>query len=729
MSETKEEFRAYMDNRLANVLARLSASAASYQPTVPAVGTRPAPDPKPSAADYPEVESDQINDPSGHTSDSKRVSIAPAPAALPDNGLFEAVPAVISDVPLVRARPAEGIEHTTPVQSTLAGIDGAKVHFSNVVKQANSNLRSEGDLAANIAITLGQDATESTEATVTAVSGRVAAARIAIKKGARASRIPVQGMDVRLSTLRTAASDQRAYPDHSTVYIPSGLSDFGAAALVSLLPVGGPGAYVWRYAPGHADPGLEPAVVRWKWPGGSDKLLVVTEDDREWNVPFGGAALTEPALVEVENFYRRAWGDGIFDEGWKTAFTLAAVYRKPVELPNRELGRDFRAYQVSNIYSIDGQNVNGDPDWRGPADPDIPPDDATLGVFTSVPPSSSSYLGQPTFRAWALAFGRDFPDDNRPDPSQYASHTVDRRGIVYTTADGHVWIALWAQLTSDELNDDVLLPILRRVRRAVLHVSFAEGIRVDDDAPAFEPHTTVVRNVFGQNDRAVLLLPRLRLVSVLALLADISVTVPAAPVERWLSSDNMEDVFNQFGGHLHFMFIMSLSRQHLDPAVLRAVPLPGAVGMLGVPKSLRSVCVPRMMSEYEYDTGGLECLENGNIFRTFRNTPYAGFAVDGVWRSEMGIVHVNDAGNSYAGIDAAARATWLSGGNINVHTRLAARTHIGIIFTLDNLPNPFGIPRFVRGDRGVEGLAIQAGAGLNALLAGRSIDAFLWSSY
>jgi hypothetical protein len=306
---------------------------------------------------------------------------------------------------------------------------------------------------------------------------------------------------------------------------------------------------------------------------------------------------------------------------------------------------------------------------------------------------------------------------------------VDRRGIIYTTVDGHVWVALWAQLTADELNDDVLLPILRRARHTYVRVPFGEGINPVDDAPDLDPNRVVVRNVFGQNDRSVLLLPRLRLSSVLATLADISVTVPAAPVERWLDAGNMEAVFAQFAAHLHFMFVMSLSRQHLDPAVLRAVPLPGAVGMLGVPKTLRSVCVPRMMSEYEYDTGGLECLENGAIFRSFRNTPYAGFAVDGVWRSEMGIVRVHDAGNSYQGIDAAARATWLSGGVIDVHTRLAPHVHIGVIFSADNLPNPFAVPRFVRGDRGVEGLSVQAGAGLNALLAGRSIDAFLWSSY
>ncbi|UQZ09638.1 capsid protein [Fusarium solani alternavirus 1] len=728
MVETKEEFRAYMDTRLANVLARLAASAASHQPTLPQVGPRPAPDPKPSQADFPETEVDQVNDSSTSTSPTKRVMIAPAPAAVPDQGSFEAESAVISDVPLVRARAAEGVEHTTPVQSTLAGIDGAKAHFANVVKQANANLRSEGDLAANIAITLGQDATESTEATLTAVSGRIATARIAVRKGALASRLPTQGMDVRLSTLRTVASDQRVYPDHVPLYVPSGLTDAGAAALASLLVVGGPGAYVWRYPDGVADPGLQPSGVRWKWPGGSSRLLVVSEDDRDWDVPFGGAAFTETALMEVEDYYRRAWGDGVFDEGWRTVFALYGVYANPRPF-NRQLGRDFIAKRTTTELRVDGEDVDGRPDWDGPSPVPDPPDLRTRGVFTAVPPGTSAQLGQVTYRAWATAYAGHFPDDGQPDPTQYASHVVERRGILYTDAGGHVWVATWAQLTNDELNDDVLLPQLRRVAATVLRAPFGEGVPSGDDAPIFNPLACPVRNVFGQNDRSTLYLPRLRIVSVLAVLADISVTVPAAPVQRYLDNENMEATFLGFACHLHFCFIMSLSRQHLEPAVLRALPTPGAVGMLGVPKTLRGLCIPRMMSEYEYDTGGLECLENGNVFRTMRHTPYAGFAVEGVWASKMGIVDVWDPGNSYAGLDAAFRATWLSGGVVDIHTRLFRNEHVGVIFSADNLPNPFAVPRFVRGDRGVEGLSVQAGAGMNALLAGRSIDSFLWSSY
>jgi len=629
----------------------------------------------------------------------------------------------------VQSRPAEGIDHQTPVQSTLAGIDGAKVHFSNVVKQANTNLRSEGDLAANIAVTLGQDAVESTEATVTAVSGRIATTRIAVRKGALASRLPTQGMDVRLSTLRTVATDQRAYPDYVPVYVPSGLSDAGSAALVSLLVVGGPGAYVWRYPPGSdIHPGIQPAGVRWRWPGGADRLLVVSEDDRDWNVVFGGAAFTDAALIEVENYYRRAWGDGIFDEGWRTSFALTGAYAKPRDF-NKRLGLDFQAKRTTQQWRVDGDDVDGNPPWDGPAPVPPPPDGRTGGVFTSIPPYALAQLGQVTYRAWVRAYGDAFPPDARPNADQYASHIVDRRGILYTDAGGHVWVAEWAQLTADELDDDVLLPVLRLASRAVLRVPFGEGLIVEDDAPELNPETTQVRNVFGQNDRAVLLLPRLRISSVLALLAGISVTVPSLPVQRYLDENNMESVTSGFGAHLHFCFIMSLSRQHLEPAVLRAVPLPGAVGMLGVPKTLRGLCVPRMMSELEYETGGLECLENGAIFRTFRNTPYAGFAVEGVWAHNMGIIDVSDPGNSYAGLDASFRTTWLSGGQVDVHTRLQPLTRLGVIFTSENLVNPFAVPRFVRGIRGVEGLRVQAGAGLNSLLAGRSIDAFLWSSY
>lgn len=718
-----------MDTRLANVLARLSAGAAAYQPTVAPVGQRPAPDPKPSVADYPELEADQVNNSTANTSEQKRVVISPAPPGVPAGGSFSLGPEIVNDVPLVQSRPAEGIDHQTPVQSTLAGIDGAKVHFSNVVKQANTNLRSEGDLAANIAVTLGQDAVESTEATVTAVSGRIATARIAVRKGALASRLPTQGMDVRLSTLRTVATDQRNYPEYVPVYIPSGLSDAGGAALVSLMVVGGPGAYVWRYpAASDIDPGIQPAGVRWRWPGGADRMLVVTEDDRDWNVVFGGAAFSNAALTEVENYYRRAWGDGIFDEGWRTSFALTGVYARPRDFP-KQLGLDFQAKRTTQRWRIDGEDVDGNPAWDGPAVIPPPPDANTRGVFTNIPPSAAAQLGRVAYRAWVAAFGDAFPPEARPNADQYASHTIDRRGILYTDVGGHIWVAEWAQLTADELGDDVLLPVLRLASRAVLHVPFGEGLIVDDEAPEFNPETNPVRNVFGQNDRAVLLLPRLRVSSVLALLAGISVTVPSLPVQRYLDDTNMETVTTAFGAHLHFSFIMSLSRQHLEPAVLRVVPLPGAVGMLGVPKTLRGLCVPRMMSEEEYETGGLECLENGAIFQTFRNTPYAGFAVDGVWANNMGIVDVADPGNSYAGMDAAFRTTWLSGGRIDVHTRLQPHTQIGVIFGAEGLVNPFAVPRFVRGVRGVEGLRVQAGAGLNALVAGRSIDAFLWSSY
>ncbi|UPH33986.1 hypothetical protein 2 [Cordyceps chanhua alternavirus 1] len=731
MSTNQEsEFSRYVEGRLSSVLQRLAAVHGGARPSVQPVGERPGPEPTKQVQDMPELEGDLVNDTASRASLAHICSVAPDPPSAPD-GVDSVEVAVVSDVPVVRAREAEGFDLTLPVQSTLAGIDGAKVHFANVVKQAHQAVRSEGDLASSIAITIGQDATESTEATVTAFTSRVAGARIALQKGALPSRLPSQGMDVRLTTIRDVMRDQRQWPQHTPVFIPASLSDEEGAALVSLLVNGGPGAYSWRYPGGVVDPGVMPAVTRWRWPGGTDRLLVVSESDRDWNVFFGGRALTHAALVGLENYYRGMWGDAIFDEGWRAAFALSGVYCEPRDIKLR-VGRDFQAKQVCRAYTVDGESVDVDVPWEGPSPaPDDEDNEALRGLHTSMPPSLSSMCGLPLWRAWVAVHGGDHPADNRPDPDGFASYRFENVGVVFTDTRGNQWSVAWEHLTSPEMAEahPDLARVATRARYIQLRLAFGTGVGAGDEAPPYDPRTFQVRNVFGQTDRAMLLIPRLRVASILALLAGISVTVPAEPVQRYMDDNSMRLVAMAFASRLHFSFIRSLSEQRLEPAVVRAMPLAGAVGMLGVPSALRTAVLPKLLSADGYHTGGLECLENGGIFTTHNWTPYAGFDVPGTWDATGGIISVSTTSNDYAALDSAARATWNGNGRIDIHTRLGPRTVVGVIFSIERMANPFALPRFVTGTRGVEALRVQAGAGLNALLAGKPMGSFLWSTY
>jgi hypothetical protein len=727
-----------MEGRLNSVLDRLANLHREARPTVPSVGERPGPAPTKACQDYPEVEDDQVNDQDQQTLE-RHVTISPDPE-IAEDGVSKVQSAAVSDVPLVRAREAEGFDHTLPVQSTLAGIDGAKVHFANVVKQAHQAVRSEGDLASSIAISIGQDATESTEATVTAFTSRVAGARIALQKGAYASALPTQGMDVRLSTIRDVMAAQRQFPAHTPVYIPGSLSDAGAAALVSLLVNGGPGAYVWRYPAGVMDPGVMPAVVRWRWPGGTDRLLVVSESDREWGVDFGGRAFTMDALLEVERYYRTQWGDAIFDEGWRAAFALNGVYIDPVKIKRRP-GLDFEGRETTHKYRIDGADVPVGAMWPGPQPrPADGPDIGSLrGIFATLPPSMLAACGAPVWRAWVRNHGQDLDGvtgapmyDPQPNADQFGSAHLESRGIMVTDSQGHRWLLNWNVLIDEDMREHYpeLYGVLEHARSLHVHADFGGGNFTVDTAPELDRAARARwRNVFGAWDRTVLLIPRLRVVSMLALLAGISVTVPAQPVERYWDDGKMKRVSLSFASRLHFCYTRSLSEQFLEPAVMRAMPLSGAVGMLGVPSALRTLVLPKTLSEEGWPYGNLECLENGAIFRTMNSTPYAGFDAPGLWKVLGGIVEVGEAGNDYAAVDAAARATWLCAGTIDVHTRLAPRTTLTVIYNPAGVVNPFGLPRYVRGVRGVEKLRVQAGAGLNALQAGRSMGAFLWASF
>ncbi|CCD33022.1 hypothetical protein [Aspergillus foetidus dsRNA mycovirus] len=724
---SNEEFAAKMEARRNLALEMLAKVHREGRPSLPSIGQRPGPEPTKITQDYPEVEEDPINDVTTTGSAERNVTMAPESTLAGTVNTVE--PVVVSDVPVCEARGAEGFDAPLPVQSTLAGVDGAKVHFANVVKQAHQNVRSEGDLASSIAIAIGQDATESTEATVTAVTSRIAGARIAVQKGALASQLPRQGMDVRVCALRDAMSAQRQFPTHTPVYVPSGLSDAAGAALVSLLVGGGPAAYVWEYPAGIGDAGLMPAVMRWKWPGGSDRLLVISEHDRDWLVPFGGAALTADALIAVENYYRAEWGDSIFDDGWRAAMALSGVYVEP-EAMRFNFGRDVQVKQTKRRYLIDGAEVAAADAWPGPADPGERGDDPELrGIFTHIPPAVLSELGAPLWRLWVEH--HDNWDGERPNIDMYMSMQLEVRGIMYLDTGGTRWLAHWADLTTPEMReaDPRLVELVHLARRTQVHAVYGDGIAPPPRRGDIDPRQMRYRSVFGSSDVGVMLIPRLRITSVLAVLAGISVTVPARPVERFWDDGNMKVVFESYASRLHFLFTRSLSDQFLEPAVMRVLPLSGAVGMLGVPEAYRCLVLPKHLDGVNYPFENLECLENGGILRSFNDTPFAGMAVPGSWDMQGGLLVVAADGNSYAAIDSAARVTWLTDGRIDVHTRLRPGKRITVILNGDQLPNPFAIPRFVSGTRGVERLSIEAGRGLNALQAGRAMGAYIWSSF
>nr|WJJ79912.1 hypothetical protein [Aspergillus tubingensis] len=724
---SNEEFAAKMEARRNLALEMLAKVHREGRPSLPSIGQRPGPEPTKATQDYPEVEEDPVNDVTATGTAERNVTMAPESSLAGEVNTVE--PVVVSDVPVVEARGAEGFDAPLPVQSTLAGIDGAKVHFANVVKQAHQNVRSEGDLASSIAIAIGQDATESTEATVTAVTSRVAAARIAVQKGAVASLVPRQGMDVRVCALRDSMAAQRQFPAHTPVYVPSGLTDAAAAALISLLVNGGPAAYAWEYPAGIGDAGLMPAVMRWKWPGGSDRILVVSEYDRDWLVPFGGAALTADALIAVENYYRAEWGDSIFDDGWRAAMALSGVYVEP-EAVRLNFGRDVQVKQVKRRYLIDGAEVAAAEAWPGPSDPGERGDDPALrGIFTHIPPSMMAALGAPLWRVWVEH--HDNWEGDRPNADMYMSMQLETRGIMYLDTGGTRWLAHWDDLTSPAMReaDPGLVSLVQHARRTQVHTIYGDGVAAPPRRGDFDPRHPRFRSVFGSSDAGVMLIPRLRIVSVLAVLAGISVTVPARPVERFWDDGNMKVVFESYAARLHFLFTRSLSDQYLEPAVMRVLPLSGAVGMLGVPDAYRCLVLPKQLDGVNYPYENLECLENGGILRSFNDTPFAGMAVPGSWDMQGGLLVVAADGNSYAAIDSAARVTWLTDGRIDVHTRLRPNKRLVVILNDDKLPNPFALPRFVSGTRGVEKLSVEAGRGLNALQAGRAMGAYIWSSF
>ncbi|BAV56308.1 hypothetical protein [Fusarium poae alternavirus 1] len=716
---------AYMEYELEKLLAELDVAdpePALYQP--------PAADTSVPDIELPDVTSDPINDSRVGSDPVHNVRLAPPLPAEDGQGRVESE--AVFDVPLVRAEPAGDIDARQPVTNNISSLDASFQQHLGLARSANASARRAGTLAASIAYTLGADGTTVSEAAPLGLAVRIIAGEMAAMQGATASIQPSESvLDVITTPIAHVGDAEDNNPDFFSVYLPAQLSAGEKSALVSLLVPGGPGAYTWRYRePDDPRAAVMPAITRKLFAGGVERILAVTE--RADVLPaVGGAALTYANLFGLERYYRRHFGNAVFDAAWRTVYAASAVYVEPdiVEPCPLRPGDNFVVRRTT--HQIDGLDLQDDMfTWLGGQH--VPPryrDFLPVGYEDF---SKDRVLRRFNDLAWEL--GRE---NNENLPARWKRAEPYATGVTFVymrpaEGDGD------AEEDNIDFGWDDLLPFLAELAlpkdrlffrtgyyhfsRLGLPDSLVEGDR--DPVPPDIGRGHLIRNVYGAADFASMNLPGLRINEIVGLVAHFTRPAARTAIRENHIRQQRKGRARNYVAHLHLLNFYSYFRSNVWPSDLMQVSYPHAPFLKRLAKPIRPFCWMDELDPSAYPGQNWWVLESAYLIRGTNNrTPFGGFLVAGTWECDTrGVVDLGKRENSLIAIEAAFRASVNDGGQISASGRFG-NTTFDIIRGANGMVNPMPFAPRIRTLRGSESVDLAADGGVNTLQPGCNLSA------
>ena len=365
-------------------------------------------------------------------------------------------------------------------------------------------------------------------------------------------------------------------------------------ALASLALPGGAGAYGWRWPQGgegepHPKRGLMPSYARWLYPGGCSKVLVL-EDSTRGPYVFGGAALTERSLLELERWPRRRFENGLFDQAIKTFAAAGHVYLDPSD-GGWDPGDNLRGIRVT--VTRDGQDYAA-MDW---------------GTQESVPEGVSRFAEVDRSQAphgtnialWNAARTLPVARDGRAWPDGNVAHTR----VDWDTGErvDFSWRAAGRQRSGwAPLHDCLLIvseagelhPTLREFAAAYAATAAGAslaGYYTDNDRHTSDVRLEGWRNAFGFSDDATLALPHFDLSRVAPAIAGVH---NPRNRDRVLSdaegADNLRNLVRSYVAKLHVAHAFSAVEQGVWPDHLDLTLWDHAQHVAGLSDGLQNLC-------------------------------------------------------------------------------------------------------------------------------------------
>ncbi|KAJ5335257.1 hypothetical protein N7452_007660 [Penicillium brevicompactum] len=253
----------------------------------------------------------------------KNVNMKPIPKPQP------LVAEHVDIVSIAETKPLIPLDHHTKVTQDRGLVDYTERDVANSTNRADQEARREGSFASSILHVVGIDEISAPRAPLMGLATRIVQALFSVRAGATASAAPeAPDWDIQYTGLENTAGAIKQYPSHLPVYIPNDMPLEPALALASLFVSGGAGAYDWRFGADDPRVACMPACTRYRHPGGSNRVLLIFERPLH-GVVFGGAALTEPALTALEDYYRQKWAGWYWTQAYKTVAAIALVVAAP----------------------------------------------------------------------------------------------------------------------------------------------------------------------------------------------------------------------------------------------------------------------------------------------------------------------------------------------------------------------------------------------------------------
>jgi len=257
----------------------------------------------------------------------------------------------------------------------------------------------------------------------------------------------------------------------------------------------------------------------------------------------------------------------------------------------------------------------------------------------------------------------------------------------------------------------------------------ADGLRIEPDAVGEDvTDNTVMYNVFGAKDVALIRLPNLNANTMIGVLAGITRPQVAGGTYPLLDNASLRVRTRTFGMLLHFSFMCSMANAKLSPGLFRTASVEPTLPLSGLTKFLHSGCLPGELSRRAYPANNFWVFENGfNIGGTTKSTNFVGFVVGGNWEVEDGgAITVLD--SNYAALEACVRTTHSTGGTIDVRTP-GLQGNLTLIRHASGYINPLSIPHQIPSTRALRPVLLEADAGFSSLLTGSNHDIAVTNTY
>lgn len=754
-----EDLDAFMARSLEACLAELDA------PDVVSDHKVQSPDLSFEPISLPDMVEDPLNS-SAVGSDTRHVArTAPDQAARERNQVY---PENFWDVPITPARPTGEIDAKQTVIHNVGATDAAFAQFLSVVRSANASSKRSGQLASSIAYTLGSDGATITEGSPLGVATRITSARLAAEQGATASAQPADfAFDAHWARLSDIGAAEDAHPDAFAVYMPSGLSPGAMSALASLLVEGGPSAYTWRYRPQvtrHPPPGREgaggagdqeadpdgdhqedeppepevevvpdprqdfmPSVTRHLFPGGFNDILIVTEKDVLLPA-VGGHSLTVPNLEALERFYRKYWGNEVFDAAWKTTAASAAVYTEPVVDPDKgdfNLGENFDLRRASHI--VNGHDMQG-PEftWTGPQTPHQP------GGDVAFPTDAIDSTRRGTSREIHDIVWRLMRQWDPQLPPRFTEAMLDATGARFNyrppgAQQDDVADVVWADLFRQDLRrlSERARRLFRAAYLACTDMSMPMGLEVEPDVQG-DPidEDTPIRNVFGARDHARMHLPLLKMHEAVGLIANYTRPARRAASHSSFTRPRRKARLSNYAAHLHLSVFFAYVRSDVWPCDLKTFARMHSGYMRRVSPALRPYCWMDQLAPDYYPEQNWLVLESSFMIRNANaDVPFVGTLVPGTWPSRTdGIVKLTDPTVNFAAVEAAFRNAVNDFGTVTADARFGGTTFT-IVRGNDGRIHALGFAPRIDTPRGTAGVELHADTGINTFQPGSNVTA------